>query len=615
MATFHLGRKIDPTEEGYLSLSPDWMLCVIRFKHLSTFSREKMASLSTDGSEAAAEKGEPLIITSDCVSLSTSSSKGSHVKNLVATLMPGGTNYLSEIMPGDWLFAWMVQDEDKSADIARRIRAGEACNNFDDGLKFVGRVYSISKSLSIDPNSGKKQLRYSLQGNAFNEFNTSVFWDQYLSVAQPLIKTWMGNLGLAMDKFLSQDGIDINGAMPELLELLFGRGISKKAANPDGAAALQIVTGLTEGEGEAPFAYVVPSTVGKLLGRRSRSKKSGVLAYADILREVFGVQKYQNLGADFQTDVDESIGTSLEGGAAGSLFQPTELKPMLGKFLPHVPTFSGKTVWSILGTFLNGVVNEMYTCLRVDGAGKILPTIVVRQLPFTSSVFEGDTRTSFLELPRWKAPESMLMTYQVGRSDALRFNFVHLTGQAVAQAQNNVFTFQLVRTPPRRDDQDIRRSGLRPDIQSVACGIEDQQLGPKKWMDIRADILMGQHLTLTGTISMFGVEEPICEGDNFEVDGVVFHIESVMHTASISEDGKKRFMTTLQVTHGMRSDDPDAPAPVAAPGDDRIYTATSPEDLTGNDPGDTYEGQDEAPERQPSGAFGDFFDGSTGDES
>src|SRR5712672_3968391 len=102
----------------------------------------------------------------------------------------------------------------------------------------------------------------------------------------------MGNLGIAVDKFLGKDGIDINVAIPELVELLFGRGISKKAANPADEPSLAGVTGLTTGDGEADFSYVVPATVGTLLGKTSRSKSSGVLAYADILKLISGIQKY-----------------------------------------------------------------------------------------------------------------------------------------------------------------------------------------------------------------------------------------------------------------------------------------------------------------------------------
>jgi hypothetical protein len=609
--SYDLGKRLDPTGEGVVSTSPSWLICVVRFKHIATFDRSAQTSWSRDASEAAAER-QMMIIRDDCLSVMTSSGKGSHVKNLVATLAHSQTNYAAQIMTGDWLFCWMAQDSERIDDIARRLREGKACNDFLDGLKFMGRVYSCRRQRQLDPGTGQKRVSYALQGNGFTEFNAKLYWDPYMSVAFPDVNTWMGQMGVAFDKFLSKDGIDINGAIPELVELLFGRGISKKAANPDGDAALQIVTGLTEGEGEAPFSYVVPMSVGKIMGRESRSKSSGVLAYADLLGLISGVQKYEHDSA-FALDV-----AGLAENPEAAKFVPTSLKPMLGSFLPAIPQLSGRTVWSVLRQYLNEPVNEMYTCLRTNDSGKVLPTLVVRQLPFTTEIKKGDDRTAFLELPRWTAPESMLYSDDIGRSDALRINFVHLLGQSSAQTQPNNYTYQLVRSPPVRDDQDIRRSGLQPDIQIVACGIEDQERGPKKWMELRADMVMGQHLTLNGTLNMVGVQEPICEGDNFELDGVVFHIESVQHTCAVGGDGKKRFMTTLALTSGMLAD-PDAAflKPGVTNVDQALYPFTGGGDeLTHSDPGHSGESTNETGDTTnavgDSGGLGDFFTALTG---
>jgi hypothetical protein len=569
MATvYDLGHYLDPHDENVISSSPAWVILVVRYKQTVTFSREKMQSLDVDGSVTAAERS-PIIITSDCVQVMRNSSKDSHVKNFVASLLPT-KNYGAQIMPEDWIVCWMLKHKDQATQLVERIKARKPCNRFMDGLKFLGTVYSCRKSFSIDDN-GKKTVRFNLVGNGFTQFDSSVFWDPYLSVAQPMFNTWMGNMGIAINKFLTKDGIDVNGAIPEMVEILFGRGIGQQAANPAGSAETQIVTGGTAGSGEAEFAHIVPETIGAILGRKSRSKRSGVLAYADMLHALYGIQKYADLGGNFQAE------------SLGKIFQPSAMKPMLGKFLPQIPQFNGRSVWSILGTYLNPSVNEMYTCLRTNADGEVVPTLVVRQLPFTSKLMAAEDKTSFLELPRWKARDSMILTYEVGRSDALRFNFIHQTGQAVAQAQPNIFTYQLVRSPPIRDDHDARRGGLRPDIQTVACGIEDQQLGAKKWNEIRADILMGQHLTLTGTFNLVGIQEPICEGDNFEYDDVVFHIETVVDTCSIDERGNTHWMTTLHVTHGVQAH----PEPLleVVP-DEAIFamTPTNPDSLTTHDP-------------------------------
>jgi hypothetical protein len=590
---YDLGQSL-ASGDDLLSLTADWVIAVVRFKVQDTFSRALGKSHSLDGSEVAAERGDPLVIRGDVLTVTTSATKESHVKNLVATLLPGGTDYLSEILPGDWVLCWMVQDPDKADDLVRRIGERRACNDFGDGLKFVGRAQAPRERLGVNSDTGVKEHRYTLSAVGFKEFNSQIFWDPYLSLSEPLIDTWLGRMGLAVDSFLSADGIDVNRAIPTLVEIFLGSGVAQSSASPSGEDVLQIVTGGVAGSGEAPFAYVVPETVGRLLGVSSRSKSSGVLACADLWQFLHGVQQY-------------------DGGSAGTAwtqFLPSDLKPMMGSFLPAVPQLSGRSLWSVLNQYLNPAANEMYTALRVDYSGRVLPTLVVRQLPFTTDAAAQTSapRTRFLSLPRWKLPPGMVLFFDRGRSDALRFNLVELTGQALNQAQDKVTTTQRVRSPAIRDDQDIRRSGLAGDIMTVAVGPREQQLGPAEWMALRADFLMGLQLSLNGTVDSVGIQEPICEGDNLEWDGVVYHVEAVAHTCSRSLDGRRRsFMTSLQLSHGLRAD----PSTSRLTTDGRIYPATSADDAPAGAPGSTRDGGD--PEVQtelgaPAGTLGSFVD-------
>lgn len=602
MPTFDLGLSQDPNNESMATFAPAWVIAVVPFKHIATYSRVNQASLSLDGSEVAAE--DPLIIISDtCTQITVTKSKEAVVSSLVATLSAGERDYATDLKPGDWMMAWMCQSKDKITDIIKRLNAGQPCNNFDDGLKFVGRVWSCFEVEEADESGGRQKMTYALNGAGFSEFDSQVFWDAYLSVAVPNINTWLGEMGIGFDSFLADDGIDVNTAIPELLELLLGRGISQQAANPAGnsngpsPAALAAgdnnptITGLTQGQGEAPFAYVVPTTIGNLLGKKSRSKTSGVLAYSDILNSLYGIQKYQNQanGSNFQSTASQMFTQQGKSQALGTIFQPFQTLPMLGRFLPEVPQLSGKSVWSVLATYLNPTVNEMYTCLRVDTNGTIQPTLVVRQQPFTSNIAAAADRTSFLELPRWKLPPWLKLSHKRGRSNALRHNFVHMMGVAPSQAQPNIYTYQLVRSPPIRDDQDIRRSGLRADISQVNCDIQVQQQGPGAWMELRADWVMGQHLTFTGQFNLHGLQDPICEGDNLEYGGLVYHIETVTHTGLQDEEtGKRRFMTALQVSHGMRADDTLSNTDP----DMKLYGSVYSTDLPTDRPGISYEGND-----------------------
>jgi hypothetical protein len=80
------------------------------------------------------------------------------------------------------------------------------------------------------------------------------------------------------------------------------------------------------------------------------------------------------------------------------MYTGTEL---LGTFLPVMPELTNKPLWSVLQQFLNPTVNEMYTCLRVNKDNRVVPTLVVRQIPFTTEAFQPPKGT-----PASRSPSS-----------------------------------------------------------------------------------------------------------------------------------------------------------------------------------------------------------------
>lgn len=590
----------DFTQDEYgdvVTVSPYWALAVIRLANQATFDRIQMRGISDKPEDAIKVRDKTLIISSDCIFMSTQGDKGQPLKNLQATLLQGKVNYLTEIMPGDWVLAWMVYGEEKIKDIIDRIRTGKACNKFDDGLKFVGKVQSIRKSLSVDRSSGTKIARYALQGTAFRELNSTVFYDPYLAFHDGTFHQWLNRIGVELNDLIrvptdvpgssKNSGIDINRAIPTFLEVLLGKGIKEESTNPAGQQAVRIATG-----GQM-LPAMVPKEVGDLLGKTSqREGIQGALAYTDMTELLFGIQRYRsqdigNIHNQFRSFAVDGVGNFQRNGTLGDFrpevsANPRQFKwtgvPMSGSFLPIQPNFSDKSVWSILNQWLNPVINEMYTALRVNEVGDIIPTIIARQIPFTTpalaNVVENnlpglwndtdiklkiDNITPFLELPRWKFHNTLVWQEDLGRSDALRFNFIRILGTAVAHQDSVNQTKQLVRNPPLRDDLDIRRNGLRAYNATVDCSLREQVDGPKAWTALASDYLIGQHLTLTGTINSIGIQSPIAEGDNLEYDNVVYHIETITHACQIGPGGAKSWSTSLNLTHGMRSDtDPQA---------------------------------------------------------
>ncbi len=602
---FNLKQDDQPVEPDLVSVDPYWIMAVVQFKHPNTYKRKAGASFTTFFPHAIAIRNT-LIITSDCTNVSVSSTKNSHVSQLQATLLPGAVNYLNEIAPGDYIFCWMVNDKTSYENILTKLKEGKACNEWYDGLKFMGQAQNISKSLTQSP-GGEKIVRYNLTGSGFTQFDTQLYYEPHLATAEgaKLLGYVWARYGIDINKIILEEGsgISVNAAIPVFLDLLLGRGINKNLGRENEDPRLRSTAGL-----EAPYSFMIPNQVGAILGRKSKSKEGGSLSYIDLLQVLIGVQRYQGVKDRLYTtnayssndprtiflpDKTQRLKPS-DLGTASMRFTGTS---MLGNFTPTPPQFSNKPVWSILNQYLNPATNEMYTCLRIDDDKKVVPTLIVRQLPFTTSLYPGSLNvTKFLELPRWDIHNSLIRSVTLGKTDALRLNFIHVYGDPTNGFEKTTGPSQVVRSPPPRDDLDIGRSGLRGYFNTVPCNIQDIDAGePKKWAEILSDILIGGHLTMGGTMSTVGIQAPVCIGDNIEYDGVILHIESVTHSCGISGTSKT-FSTNFSLTHGIRS------TPVKE--DLELYVGTKASDVTRDDPGHTVEDERAAPILDPQAGGG-----------
>lgn len=599
--------------------SPGWVLAVVRLGLPLSYSRANSKSVTTDVSQGAKLRGPTLVIASDCISMTVTNTKEDHTKHLAAELKQTDHNYLVEILPGDWVLGWMVNDETKLLDLMDRIKKADAsnpCNMFDDGLKFVGRVDSVRKRVTLNRESGLKTTSVTVSGLGFRELDTQFYYNQYLSEQDTNdIGSWLVKIGVNLDKVFGaslKDGQKNNsGALiSTLIDLIVGKGIKGTQVNQaqvtvrtlgqNNAGSLQQTAGggTLDNAQEAPFAYLVPRVVGAYLGLTGASKSGGIMSYADILATLMGVQKYTDNGG---SDGKQSLlvpALDANNSTDNKMVTDTDL---LGTFIPVMPPFTNKPLWSVLQQFLNPTVNEMYTCLRPNRAGRVMPTFVVRQIPFTTDAFSNAQATTttipfvtttlpvtrFLELPRWQIPSVIVNDVDIGRSDTTRINFVQVYGQDINIASGVTFPQQTAVNPPVRDDLDIQRSGLRPYITTVACAVKDT-VGrtPSAWMALVADRMIGSQYTLNGTLGCLGIVSPIAEGDNIQWENTVFHIESVVHHASIDGTGHKSFTTSLTLTNGMRADGTsDTGDRGGGTGDSPIYPGFKPDDNRAYDPG------------------------------
>ncbi len=613
-----------------ITTAPGWVVAVVRLGLPLSFDRSTNKSVTTDVSEGGRLRGPTLIITSDCTNLTVTGGKDTHVKALSATLKQTDHNYLVEILPGDWVLAWMVNYRSDIPELIKKIRENKTCNTVADGFKFVGRVESIRKRASLDRASGFKTSDTTLVASGFKELDTQFFYDPQLRDHDQSLGSFLAKIAVSCSNLfeIGKDGQKNNSSslIKTMLQVLIGKGANLSGLNGPSKTTPQSepLRGTTGGNAAggtgaaAQYAYIIPRSVGKLLGYDDSNsidfqlnKPGGVLAYSDILHVDIGVQTYENKNAE----------------EIGKRFKPS-LKELLGVYIPLAPNFVNTPLWSILQQFLNPYINEMYTALKVDENGLVVPTLVARQIPSTdafahkkegvgasvstgqhSSILAagaadgansgvGTTKdidyTYHLDLPRWMLSSVMVNSFDIGRSDATRCNFVHVYGKDMVSAGGATSTQQLVTSPPARDDIDIQRSGLRPYIATVACNIKDTfGSTPAIWNALVADRMIGSQYTLNGTITSLGIQAPIAEGDNLEWDGVVYQIESVSHSCGVTSDGQSHFTTTLTLANGYR----DRPSPGSGSnptggGDDGspgIYPAFKGADNTGYDPGQSID--------------------------
>jgi hypothetical protein len=543
---------------------------VFRLGRPISYSRAEAKSIGDIESGALLRKEKPLIITSDCLGLTVNGSKYSYIKTFSCGLK-GDTNYLSSnaMVTGDWLMAWMHTNSEKTQEIVNALEKGEPANDFMSGIKFVGRISSIRKNLSVNQN-GVKTVSYSLNGKGFDELSTSYFYDPALATLAFAtdVYNFLGQIGLEAFKYLSEahtsaGNIQDNSEefFDKFLDIVVGTG---NKSGPDAGHDLRgnKVDISPQNQQGAPYSYLVPLSVATTLGRTSVDERKGdgyghrSFGYANLLTTLTGVQRYEESSDEephfgFLPFIDFTLNRQ-----SNRLRCPKRIK---GTFIPVEPTFVNTPLWSVLNQFKNPTINEMYTCLKPDLAGDIMPTIVFRQIPFSTDVIEeseGMPLTRFLSLPRWIIPNELVMSLDLGRSDS-RFNFIHVYGQVAPYQQKPEYsiTDQIKRNAPIMDGVSVANYGFKPYIAAVACSLTDIQRpnGARPWMEAIADWTIGSENTLNGTVTLKGIQSPIAEGDNVEIDGIAFHIESVSHHCGFRGDNKF-FETTLNLCNGMPID-------------------------------------------------------------
>lgn len=517
--------------------SPAWVLTFIRWEN-----RDTQRVKSVPGTEVR----DPLVVENDCLQVTTSVSKGTLTPSMSATLVMTDVNYETSVAPGDFVLVNMLNWESEARRVATNARGKNPINGINDGFKGIFKVQSVRRAISVDPNTGTKIVLFKITGYAFTEYNNTIYFNPYLidpnQDPQNLL-LFASYIGKDWTKVVTAKGLtSVQNILAFLVQSFIGAGISEE--------------GRLEKNGivKSPNVhFFIPELVGKLLGVR------GAKAVKDIYIHIFGIQKYAGGSANLSL----SKGMNPIGNSANGVMEQKfntiyfTNTPCGGESFLKPEYWNQVKAWSIMNQYTNSPLNELFTCFRVSPTGKVMPTVVFRQIPFTNEDFKDTTLpvTKFLNLPRWKVSGALVTDLDIGRDEAARINFVQYFGKSTVSKDGAEIALEIARKNYVYDIQDVQRSGLRPYIVTTQFDeptTTNKEYRSPQWAKIVGDALIGGHLKMNGSITFMGIVDPIAVGDNLEFDGNVYHIESVTHNAQISvSNGAKMFRTTVSLSSGI----------------------------------------------------------------
>lgn len=532
---------IDNNSVDAHNTSPGYVLSFVRWKNRDTINYD-LPDL---------EVRNPLVVINDAISIQTGDSKSSVTGSLNVVLKAGDINYATAIAPGDYVFVNLLEDEFTAADVAKVAAAGRQINKAEYGFKGLYKVQKVRRQLVTDPNSGAKTYQFVLHAFSFSELNTVIYYNPTAARA----------FRESRDLFLSQfadwwntistnrnNQANVQDILVKLVKALLGNGLRNRSG--DLAA-----------DATANDQFIFPSLVARMMG--VNTSKATV---PDVYNFVFGVWKNKNNSSN-NTSLGAGFNPGISRIAGNNTFYKTKGERLQGWRLLAAEDFNYKTIWSIIKAYMNAGINEAYTCMRINPENNgVYPTLIIRQKPFNSDHFEkpntvngkksGNTfqipHTKYSSLPRWRVTPDRIYSMDLGKDEVARVNYVQFYGRSLSvnpgyneslQAQNIYY-----------DKEDIKRHGLKPSIITTNCdfplNVSNTSSDAKRWAWLMFDMLNAGQNRESGSLTLYGVKEPICVGDNLEFDGNIYHIESVSHAMQVSPTGRKQFRTTLALSFG-----------------------------------------------------------------
>jgi hypothetical protein len=471
-------------------------------------------------------------IDNDVVSCDVSKGKDNPAGTFTFTLKQGRSergeqatkgkqlNYAELINVGDWVTIWMKKG--LPADIPENASTSS-------GLKMIGFIEDVTVIERDDPATGVPYLEYVITGSDIGKvFLTNLYFNPVLKNAQ--ISSLLGTYFMGDSQKLA-DYAKKNG-----------RG-DKGLATPD-----KMVTSI------ATFM------LGGNLDKLSASHQNWYIP-KELLATVKGTpQKNQPAVIDI-LDVQTQVGVH-KYGTNGSF---SGVSPLLGETIfPTLP--SQGTIWQVMTFVQNPSLNEMYVDL-VPKSGKLVPSLVCRQLPFSSKpnsstyAFKDSKvkdaaaeiqKTFFVDLPRQQINSVDIKEKSITKTNRDRVNQIVVAPEFVGQEVGALYV-SLLNVPS------IKRYGLKSfefrTNYTFSETLQDNKI-VKISAALLADWLFKGHMLYKGRLRIDGPNTYFSVGSNLEIvdQKQLYHIESVEYSFRQMSNGMNSYEAVVQVSHGISSD-------------------------------------------------------------
>lgn len=531
-------REIRKNSTDSHQIAPGYVLTFVRWSNRSTYNYTQTGDLNTRN---------PLVVYNDAVEVSVTNTKAELASTMSATLKGGDINYSTAIHPGDYVLVNMLNWETDAERVASKASNQQPINEIGDGFKGVFKIQNVVRDITVNPSTGIKTVNYIVTASAFTEFNNIMYYNPAIAASfrEQGAFLWNAAIGDFWQDFLKTNS-DVQKILKALFQILIGQNRKKVDTKVPNYGNTQ---------------FNVPTLLGKLLNRPKARFATEIYNY------ILGV--WENVRSSSTTVSDRNISGSFNPGITaepeGNFFK-TKI-PLQGNKEVSLDNWNQNTAWSILQGYLNSTLNEMYTTFRVSpNSNYVLPTVVVRQKPFTTPHFfakrhqnvPGFPLTVFTGLPRWRISADLLMNIKTTKNDAARFNFVQVFTRSLSDVAEQDTAQQVALENFVIDDGDIKRNGLRPYIQTSNFDFpREKDAGPakriraKEWSRILSDWIIDGHLKESGVATFVGIQDPISVGDNLEFDNIIYHIESIVHSMRVAPSGHKMFRTKVTLSYGM----------------------------------------------------------------